>query len=505
MRKFLVIIILFFLNNSLLIYAQNDKPFITFLHINDVYEITPLEGGKYGGLARVETFRKELEKNRDNVVFILSGDFISPSALGTGEYEGKRINGKQMIDVLNQMNLDFAVFGNHEFDVKYDVLKERMDESNFTWFGSNVFYRNGDSVRNFTRNIEGFDLPVPEYLILNLRTGGDDLIKIGILGVTITSNKADYVHYKDPIESAVETYRRIKDSIDYAVAITHLSIEDDRKLAERLPDLKLIMGGHEHVNMYDTAGAVFITKADANVRTVYVHDLYLDDDNNVKIISSLHEINDSIPGDSLVASVVDEWVDRAFAGFRAKGFEPEQEVTVLKDTLDGRETSVRYKQTNLGLVIAEAMLQATPGTELAFFNSGSIRIDDELFGEITQYDIIRVLPFGGKSLKVEIKGELLEKVLNAGMNNKGLGGYLQYANISYDGDPGQWNVNDRKLDKEKIYTAAVGDYLLTGMEYNLEFLTPENPGIINIVMPENNTLANDIRLAVISYMKKGDD
>ena len=41
------------------------------------------------------------------------------------------------------------------------------------------------------------------------------------------------------------------------------------------------------------------------------------------------------------------------------------------------------------------MLHAAPGTELAIFNGGSIRIDDVIPpGEVTEYDIIRTLPFG---------------------------------------------------------------------------------------------------------------
>jgi 2',3'-cyclic-nucleotide 2'-phosphodiesterase (5'-nucleotidase family) len=506
MKKLIsILFICIFTSSAFYVSAQNEKPLVTFLHINDLYEITPLEGGKFGGPARVETFKKHLNSSRDNLIFIISGDFISPSALGTGSYEGKRINGKQMIDVLNHMNLDYAVFGNHEFDVKYDVLKERMDESNFTWFGSNVFHRSGDTVKKFTRNIEGIERTVPDYLILNLETNDNKFVKIGILGVTITSNKAEYVHYIDPLESAIETYSMIKDSVDYMIAITHLSIEDDKELAKRLPELKLIMGGHEHVNMYDTVGSTFIAKADANVRTVYVHDLYLDDGNNLNVVSELHEINSSIRDDSLIAAVVTKWVDRAYAGFRADGFEPDQMVTILKDTLDGREITVRFKQNKLGDIIAEAMMKALPGTELSFFNSGSIRIDDELFGEVTQYDIIRVLPFGGKILKVELKGDLLEKVLDAGLKNTGLGGYLLYSNIKYDEAADIWLVNGVKLQPDKIYVAAVADYLLTGMEYHLEFLTPDNPGIIKITQPGHDSLANDIRLAVISYLRNGND
>lgn len=35
---------------------------ITFLQLNDVYEITPVSGGKSGGLARVATLKQQLKR-----------------------------------------------------------------------------------------------------------------------------------------------------------------------------------------------------------------------------------------------------------------------------------------------------------------------------------------------------------------------------------------------------------------------------------------------------------
>src|SRR5690242_4932886 len=56
---------------------------VTLVHLNDVYEILPVEGGKSGGLARVATVIKQLKATRTPVVTTLAGDYLSPSALGT--------------------------------------------------------------------------------------------------------------------------------------------------------------------------------------------------------------------------------------------------------------------------------------------------------------------------------------------------------------------------------------------------------------------------------------
>ena len=54
----------------------------TFLHMNDVYEMIPLSGGRKGGLARVATIRQLLRRENPNTITVMSGDVVSPSALG---------------------------------------------------------------------------------------------------------------------------------------------------------------------------------------------------------------------------------------------------------------------------------------------------------------------------------------------------------------------------------------------------------------------------------------
>ena len=62
----------------------------TILHFNDVYEITPIEGGHAGGLARVARFRAEMKSKDPTVLTTMGGDFVSPSALGPPGSTAKR-------------------------------------------------------------------------------------------------------------------------------------------------------------------------------------------------------------------------------------------------------------------------------------------------------------------------------------------------------------------------------------------------------------------------------
>jgi 5'-nucleotidase len=294
---------------------------ITFLHINDVYEITPLANGKEGGLARVAYISKELKKkDPKNTYFVLAGDFLSPSVIGTLRDEGERIRGKQMVEVLNTAGLDYVTFGNHEFD--YDdnvptVLKQRIEESEFGWVAANMQLREGNKVVPFSKG----SAPFPTSLVLD-----NGKIRLGLFGVCLPVDKA-FVQVTDPFDAARLEYAGLKGCTDAVVVLTHLNVADDKRLAEQLPDLSLIMGGHDHDHMKLQVGKVAIAKADANAKTVYIHRLRFNRKHElVRLKSELKTIDDSVPEDSKTAVVVAKWQQIASKSFKEQGFEPTQVV-----------------------------------------------------------------------------------------------------------------------------------------------------------------------------------
>src|SRR5438128_2289818 len=115
----------------------------TILHVNDVYEIEPVEVGHAGGLARVATIKKNLERTSSPLVMTLGGDYLSPSAIGTAVVDGQPLAGRQMVEVLNAVGLQWATFGNHEFDLPEDSFRQRMREQKFTVISSNVTNASG--------------------------------------------------------------------------------------------------------------------------------------------------------------------------------------------------------------------------------------------------------------------------------------------------------------------------------------------------------------------------
>jgi 5'-nucleotidase len=328
--------------------------------------------------------------------------------------------------------------------------------------------------------------------VVPIKTPGG-VVRVGLIGLTIDTNKQPWVKYAPPIDAAESAIAEIKGQYDVLVALTHLSLAGDQQLAEQVPAIDLILGGHEHENWIVERGLYFtpIIKADANahslaVVTIRVPALPRRPGNTARptISARLVHVDPSIKEGPKTAAEVKKWVDLGFQAFRDQGFDPFNVVATIDEPLYGRESAVRNGPTDLTELIVDGM-RYDAGTQMVVFNSGSIRIDDTVPpGPVTQYDVIRILPFGGKTLKATFTGALLKRVLEIGNQNRGTGGYLQTVGVP------------ETIDPAARYTLAITEFLLTGGEQNLGFLTRQNPEITDI------SEFRDVRLALIDALKR---
>ena len=457
---------------------------VTLVHLNDVYEILPVEGGKSGGLARVATVFAQLRAANAPVLTTLGGDYLSPSALGTARVDGQPLAGRQMVDVLNATHLDWATFGNHEFDVSEAAFRAHLTQATFKIVSTNVTDANGQPFPG-----------VPTSAIVPVTAGGRT-IRLGLIGVTLGATKKPWVKYREAIPAAQEEIGKLRGKVDAIVAITHLSLAQDAEFVTAIPEIDLVLGGHEHENWMLQRGPHFtpIIKADANVRSLAIVSLRFGTAGTRPAVSSfLKLIDDTIASDPAVDAVARHWTQVGFDAFRKEGFAPDAVVATTTEPLDGRESTVRNRAGRLTDLITEAQAAEVKGTEVAVFNGGSVRIDDVIpAGPITEYDIIRVLPFGGKITGATLDGALLARVLDMGVNNHGLGGYLHVWGATFEN--GAWMVQGKPIDPAGRYRVALTDFLLSGGETNLGFLTRANPAVHDVQE------FRDIRRAVIEKL-----
>jgi 5'-nucleotidase/UDP-sugar diphosphatase len=443
---------------------------VTLVHFNDVYEIEPVEGGRSGGLARVATVVSQLRRTHPALLTMLGGDYLSPSAIGTARVDGEPLAGRQMVAVLNAMGLDWATFGNHEFDVSEAAFRARLSESKFHLVSTNVTGPDGQPFPG-----------VPTSAIVPITSAGR-IIRLGFIGVTIDANRKPWVHYRDGIAAARDEVAKLRGQVDAIVALTHLRLTDDVDLVTAVPEIDVVLGGHEHENWLLRRGPrlVPIIKADANVRTVAVVTLaFGPPGSRPEVCSRLQPIDDTIEGAPAIETVARRWTTVAFDAFRRDGFSPESIVATTTEPLDGRESTVRDRPGRLTDIVTAGMAHEVKDADVALLNGGSVRIDDVVpTGPISEYDIIRILPFGGKVLRATLEGDLLARVLEAGDNNHGLGGYLHIWGARWEGKT--WLVQGRPLDRAARYRVALPDFLLTGGEVNLSYLTRANPQVHDV-------------------------
>ena len=228
---------------------------LTILQLNDVYSTVPVDGA--GGLARVATLKQRLTREGASTLMLMAGDFLSSSVAST------IFKGEQMIAALNAAGLDVATLGNHEFDFGAEILLQRMAEARWQWVVANAIDRT-------TGKPVGGAAP---YIV---RTFGP--LKVAILGLCSTEgfvgDRLAQIEITDPIRAAARYLPMIRrERVDAIVALTHLTFEQDRELAERFPEIDLIVGGHEHFPIAASVNRTFISKAGSDAKFVARIDL----------------------------------------------------------------------------------------------------------------------------------------------------------------------------------------------------------------------------------------
>jgi 5'-nucleotidase len=459
---------------------------LTILQLNDVYQISPVDKGKRGGLARVATLAKQIRAESPNTLFLLAGDFVSPSVAS------RLFKGKQMIDVLNAAGLDIATLGNHEFDFGPDTLRERMKESRFAY-----------TVANVTDEATGkpFGNASP-YLIRNL--GG---VRVAIMGLLLAdtatlSNPGPGVHFDDAVTVGARQSRQLRSQgIDIIIALTHLPMRDDKRLAAT-GDLDLIIGGHEHEFLQALVGHTLILKQGSDARNLGRIDLQLAQTGSTAggrfTIQSCDfapvPVTDAVKDDADTAAVIagyDKQLNASLGEVLGK-------TSVM---LDGRSATVRFKESNLGNFLADVYRRALDA-DVGLVNGGGIR-SDAVYGpgDLTKRDVLTILPFENTLAKVRLTGAHIKRLLENGVSlaGQGDGRFPQVSGMRFTYDAGKpagnrvtsIEVNGQPIQSDKPYTMAMNAYLLGGGDgYDLK-------GAEVLIDPEGGPVEPDVVMEAV--------
>ncbi len=296
-------------------------------------------------------------------------------------------------------------------------------------------------------------------------------LKVGFIGLClitedISRDKLTRIRLVDPLEAAATYLPMLKtERADVIVALTHLTFADDRALAERFPEIDLIVGGHEHFPITASENRTFISKAGSDAKFVARIDVNRRASGSIDRFYELIPITAALPDDARTAAIAKSYADRMSA-------ELEAIVGRTRVPLDGITIHLRASETNLGNLVADA-IRANAGADIAITNAGAIR-GDRIFGPgpLTRRTLIEIHPFGNVVCKVAVTGRVVLDALNAGVAAlpAAAGRFPQVSGLTMRIDPralpgarvSNVRIQGEPFDAARTYTVALPDFALLG-------------------------------------------
>ncbi|CAH0117778.1 Trifunctional nucleotide phosphoesterase protein YfkN [Paenibacillus sp. CECT 9249] len=205
---------------------MSEQQILTILHTNDIHS-------HFEQMAKIATFvrRERQGKTGEETLLLDIGDHMDRMRVET---EGT--GGLANVEVLNATGYEAVVLGNNE-GLTYtpqQLAQAYADPISFQIIGSNMV-RSGDGKRPAW---------LKPYAII-----GKGEMSIGLIGVTAAFSDfyrlIDW-HVTDPLAAVAECVTRLRGQVDFIVVMSHLGMKHDRMMAEQIPGIDLILGGHTH-------------------------------------------------------------------------------------------------------------------------------------------------------------------------------------------------------------------------------------------------------------------
>ena len=461
---------------------------LNILHINDFHSRfdpitgsdsncdaeTDAKGECFGGIARLKTIIDDTRAKYDggNSLLLSAGDNFQGSLYYT-TYKSKVVS-----DFFNQMGFDVVATGNHEFDDGPEEYLKFIEAAEFPIIGGNVDVTKDEGLRG---KIQGS---------IVIEVGGE---KIGIIGAT-TEDTPEIASPGDvEFHDVIQYVRGASEALDAAgvnkiILLSHIGYNEDLNVAASLPLVDVIVGGHSHTLLSNTAeGAagpyptmvtnpvgVEVPVVQANQYGKYLGDIAITWDDSGTVIKAEGE---PYLIDASVAANED------FKGQLQTLLGPIEEMTsqvigTTTDKLEGAREVCRVQECTMGNLLADAILDrvADQGVTIAFQNGGGIRASIDA-GEITVGDVLTVLPFSNTLATVQISGADVIEALENGASDieNGAGRFAQVAGLKYTytlANPPGDRISDVlvkgegdtwvPIDEDATYTIVTNNYVRGG-------------------------------------------
>lgn len=436
-----------------------DEVLLTLLHVNDTHghlkPYTPKpDEPAVGGFAELAALLKTVRAEKPATLFLHGGDAFQ----GTLFYNF--FKGEADFRCLNLMGLDAFTLGNHEFDDYQEVLLRALRVADFPILSANL---------NFSAVAELNRIVKPS--IIREIAG----VKVGIVGLTtdelfiLTNPKyLTGILLNDPIDIAAREIEALRPQVDLVVLLTHVGLKTDLEIAATIDGVDVVIGGHSHaalprpVVVTNTSGhRVIVHQAGEYTQHLGFVDLaFRRATREWRLVGGgLLPITPACGRDEAVAKVVEEF-DAQISR------EVKRVVCKVTAPLDGSKDVVRFRESTLGNLIADALREHCRA-DVGLCNGGGIRAS--INGpEVTIENILEAFPFDNRAVTLQLKGSQLRRAFEfTAKKSQGerFGGFLQISGAAVVYDKGKvvsLAVAGQPVDDERVYSVAMSDFMASG-------------------------------------------
>jgi 5'-nucleotidase len=356
---------------------QNETEEIIILHINDMH-------AKLNNMAKLAHLIKVERANNKHVILVGAGDIFTGNPLIDMVAE----KGQPYIKLLNMLDFDVMTVGNHEFDYGQSVLNKRISEAEFPFVMAN--YANSNAPLT---NIDPFY--IHKFAEINFSMAIVGLIENSAnnLPSTMPTNLKG-LSFTDALV-AMDDYTYLKKEHNALIALTHTGLDVDTLLAKKYPQLDIVVGGHSHtvINPPITVANTLVVQTGSYISHLGKITLQVQ---NGKIISKKGE---------LISLSEYPHVDVTMQNY-INEIESNEEFNEVIATLSAPISG----KSELGCFMADA-IKFKSGADIAFQNTGGIRLTEIEAGDLTKKTVLALEPFSNDIYTFELSKREIENLI----------------------------------------------------------------------------------------------
>ena len=462
---------------------------IKLLGTSDVHgRIVPWSYGadvedKSGSYAQIATYVKDVRKNNKNVVLVEVGDAIQDNQIDVFAKDKKYYKNHPVPKVLNEMNYDIFVLGNHEFNFGMKALDEILKDIKAKKLTANFYHKKNDK-----RYIDATTIIEK------------DGVKLGIIGLSTpmsakfeedTGNLKD-MKFTSPTEEARTQVEKLKaKGVDAIIAVTHMGIDNEnnipdtgmRDVINAVDGIDVVIAGHMHKDVpSETIKNTLITEPHRYGTVVSEVDLTFDI-NDKKEVKLVKKESKTVPVKALEA---DKKIEEIYKPYHEKLRELNNVVIgqtanemVPQETKHGVSAAFS-KDTGLSSFINDVEQHYSGADVVTFsFDHQKARMNK---GDIKKKDIIFNYRYAGGDVTVyEMTGKQLKEYMEWSAN---------YFDTIQPGDTEYRYNAERKKSKYVTYD------IFGGVNYKIDLRNPKGSKIVDLTLADGKPVTDDMKLKV---------